>query len=286
MDILGPLPLTRNKNQYVGVVVDHFSRFTIAFPLHNKTAKCFAHKFYQNVVSVYGLPLHVHSNNGQEFHGEVMADLVQYFGMKQTWTSGYHPHSNGLSEAHVKKIASGLRMVVNNTGTDWDLRLSTITWVMITTPVSSIGHSPDLLLFGRLPFYPHHRLGKPDLTDTSIRSDVFKDILHTQELLYDTTKENLARTSQRMKRYYDKNKRPSKIISGSIVFVRTPVKQGEHGYKFSPLHDGPFIVTNVLDRNNVTIKCLQTNKVYKNPIHITRLKLASPYDPKMAFRDF
>jgi hypothetical protein len=45
MDILGPLPLTHNKNQYVGVVVDHFSRFTTAFPLHNKTAKCFAHKF-------------------------------------------------------------------------------------------------------------------------------------------------------------------------------------------------------------------------------------------------
>ena len=76
MDILGPLPLTRNKNQYVGVVVDHYSRYTIAFPLTNKTAQAFAHKFYQHVVSIFGCPKHVHSDNGGEFHGDVMADVV------------------------------------------------------------------------------------------------------------------------------------------------------------------------------------------------------------------
>ena len=88
-----------------------------------------------------------------------------------------------------------------------------------------------------------------------------------------------------MKQYYDKNKRPSKIVPGSITFIRTPVTQGEHGYKFTPFGDGPFIVTNVLERNNVTLKCLQTNKIYKHPIHISRLKLASRYDPKIAFRN-
>jgi len=286
MDILGPLPLTRNKNQYVGVVVDHYSRYTIAFPLTNKTAQAFAHKFYQHVVSIFGCPKHVHSDNGGEFHGDVMADLVKYMGMKQTWTSGYTPHSNGLSEAHVKKVASGLRMIVNNKGTDWDIKLPTILWCLNTTAVSCHGHSSYLLLFGRLPHYPHSRLGKPDISDTTLRSEIFRDILHTQELLYEDTKKQLERTSHRMKEYYDRNKRPSRVMPGSIVFIRTPTRQGEHGFKFTPFHDGPYLVTDVLPRNNVTLKCLQTNKIYKNPIHVTRLKLASRYDPKLAFRDF
>ena len=286
LDFLGPLPLTPNKMRYVAVIVDHFSRYTIAFALPNKTAQGFAHKFYQNVISIYGVPRHIHSDNAPEFHGEVMADIVKYLGIKQTWTSGYTPHSNGLSEAHVKKVASGLRMIVNNNGTNWHLQLPAVLWAINTTPTSAHGHSAFLLVFGRLPAYPHSRLSKPDLNDTTLRSDVFKDILHTQELLYDHTKEQLALTSHRMKKYYDKNKKPSRIVPGSIVFIHTPVTQGEHGFKFSPFSDGPFLVTNVLERNNVTLKCLQTNKAYKHPIHVSRLKLASRYDPKLAFRDF
>ena len=285
-DFLGPLPMTPNKMRYIAIIVDHFSRYTIAFALPNKTAQGFAFKFYQNVISIFGAPRHIHSDNAPEFHGQVMADIVKYLGIKQTWTSGYTPHSNGLSEAHVKKVASGLRMIVNHNDTNWHQQLAAVLWAINTTPTSAHGHSPFLLLFGRLPRYPHSRLSKPDLNDPTLRSDVFKDILHTQELLYDYTKEQLAITSQRMKSYYDRNKKPSRIVPGSIVFIHTPVTQGEHGFKFSPFSDGPYLVTNVLERNNVTLKCLQTNKVYKHPIHVSRLKLASRYDPKLAFRDF
>ena len=94
---------------------------------------------------------------------------------------------------------------VNNKGTDWDIKLLTILWCLNTTAVS-VSHSPYLLVFGRLPFYPHTRLGKPDTCDTTLRSEIFRDILHTQELLYEDTNKQLERTSHRMKQDFDRNK--------------------------------------------------------------------------------
>ena len=36
LDFLGPLPMTPNKMRYIAIIVDHFSRYTIAFALPNK----------------------------------------------------------------------------------------------------------------------------------------------------------------------------------------------------------------------------------------------------------
>ena len=112
------------------------------------------------------------------------------------------------------------------------------------------------------------------------------DILKTQALIYQDAAEEHKRTSARMKFYYDRSRRPHRIIPGSICYLKTPTVQGEHGTKFTPYYSEPMIYVEVLPRDKVTLRDLQTNKMYKNPVHVSRLKLANRYNPHLAYRDF
>ena len=67
IDLLGPLPLTTRRNRYVGVIVDSYSRYVIAFPMKNKTAEEFAAKFHANVICIHRAPANIHSDRGSEF---------------------------------------------------------------------------------------------------------------------------------------------------------------------------------------------------------------------------
>ena len=121
IDLMGPLPITTNHNLFIAVVVDQFSRYIVAFPLRNKSANHFAYKFYTHFIAIFGCPKRVHSDQGLEFKNNVMAELTKRHIIKQTHNSAYSPHSSGLGEATVKKIASALRTVVNTKGNNWDI---------------------------------------------------------------------------------------------------------------------------------------------------------------------
>ena len=48
IDILGPLPVTKERNKYVLAAVDHFTRWLEAFPIRNQEATTVARKLVDN----------------------------------------------------------------------------------------------------------------------------------------------------------------------------------------------------------------------------------------------
>ena len=286
IDLMGPLTLTPNKNLFIGVVVDLFSRYVVAFPLRNKSANHFAYKFYTHVIAIYGCMKRIHSDQGPEFINYVMAELTKMHGIIQTHNSGYSPHSSGLAEAAVKRITSALRTVVNAKGDNWDTLLPQLCFCLNTFPVNCHAHSPYLLMFGKLPYFPHSHLSRPNIDDLDLRSTVVRDLLKTQTLVYEEAVKTHAKTNAKMKRYYDRTRTPSKVAPGLIVYLKVPIIHGEHNRKLTRYFRGPYIICDVLPRDKVTMKNLQTNVMYKEPIHVSRLKLATHYNPHLAFRDF
>ena len=213
-----------------------------------------------------------------------MAEIVKYFHIKQTFTSGYTPHSSGRAERQVQNVANALRTVVNKAGTDWDIHLPAVTWALNTSVCSVHGHTPHFLLFGRNPFFPYEHT----ITDTSLqsasRSQILGQILLNQQIAHQIASDRAKESEATMKNYFDKHRKDSKIVPGSIVYIYTPRVQGEHARKFSPYFTGPYVCVERLPRDKVTLKCMTTNTMYKSPIHISRLKLASNFDPKMTQR--
>ena len=67
MDLLDMVVTTPMGHRYVLVMVDCFSRWTEACPLPNKTALAVADAFFQHILSRFGMPSVIHSDQGREF---------------------------------------------------------------------------------------------------------------------------------------------------------------------------------------------------------------------------
>jgi len=285
IDLVGPLPLTRNRNLYALICVDAYSRYIVAVPLRNKQAKTVAMKFYDHVIAVFGSVKLLHSDRGGEICSNIMTELTTMYGIQQTKSSGFHSHSSGLAESGVKRVVGALRTICAKSPHTWDTHLPSLLWALNSTPVSFTGHSPYLLLFGRLPYLPHDSITQPAEDDINIRSEFLRDILQTQILIADDVRHNQTVTNQRMKSYFDRHRKDSKIRIGDFVYLRTPVDKEDEGRKLAKFYSGPFIVTDLLPYNRVQMKNLQTDTLYPHPIHFSRLKLATHYKPELAYRD-
>ncbi|VDH99871.1 Hypothetical predicted protein [Mytilus galloprovincialis] len=62
MDILGPLPMSKNNNRFVLVLSDLFTKWTEAYPLPDQEAKTVAQALTNEFISRFGTPLQLYSD--------------------------------------------------------------------------------------------------------------------------------------------------------------------------------------------------------------------------------
>ena len=86
--------------RYICHTVDHFSKFHVIFPLPSKNATVVAKEFKRHVLSNFGLPKIIHSDNGSEFVNDVITTLVVLWpGHAKFFNGGPgHSQSQGLVE--------------------------------------------------------------------------------------------------------------------------------------------------------------------------------------------
>jgi len=70
LDIIGPLPKTRNYNQYIIVTVDFFTKWVEAEPTENITSSDII-KFLINAFARHGVPQVITTDNGVQFTSDM-----------------------------------------------------------------------------------------------------------------------------------------------------------------------------------------------------------------------
>lgn len=81
------------------VIIDEYSRFPFAAVTADREADTVI-KVLTQLFYTYGPPVEVHSDRGAEFRSQKLADFLQSWGVRQTWTSAYNPQSNGQVESY------------------------------------------------------------------------------------------------------------------------------------------------------------------------------------------
>jgi hypothetical protein len=97
LDFTGPLPLTVRHNRYVLVMVEHFSKWIELVPSPNKSNEGVAYAFLNRVLSHFGAPAKVLTDQGMEFQGEFQVLCDKALIDHQT-TFRDHPEADGLAE--------------------------------------------------------------------------------------------------------------------------------------------------------------------------------------------
>ena len=97
-DVLGPLPETPRGNKYILVVTDYFTKWVEIFAVPNQTAPTCAEKIVNEVISRFGTPLSIRSDQGRNYEACIFKEMYRLLEVRKTCTSGGNPRCNGLSE--------------------------------------------------------------------------------------------------------------------------------------------------------------------------------------------
>ncbi len=153
---MGPLPLTIRHNRYVLVMVEHFSKWIELVPSPDKSNEGVAYAFFDRVLSHFGAPTEVLTDQGTKFQGEfqVLCDKVL---IDHRTTSRDHREADGLAERVVQTVKRALLKYGMQKGHlgDWDIQSP---WLAMgyrfSRQASLASFSPYFLLYAQNPYLP------------------------------------------------------------------------------------------------------------------------------------
>lgn len=128
MDLLGELITTPRKNRWLLVITDRFTKLVCTVPLRRVSAAAVAKAFVHHWVFVYGPPLKVLADNGKQVTARLFQESFQILGIRNLFTTTYHPQTNGQVERFNRTILSALRHYVAEHPKDWDLFTDALTF--------------------------------------------------------------------------------------------------------------------------------------------------------------
>ena len=154
VDYAGPMAVTNAGNKWVLVCIEHFTKWVELIPTPSKSAKDTTRAFLHGVLTRFGAPGEILTDQGNEFKGEFQTLLAKHE-ITHRLASREHPQSDGLAERMVQTMKRALRKCLcDGGGEQWDELLPYIAMGYRMSTQKSVGYSPYFLMFGRDPITP------------------------------------------------------------------------------------------------------------------------------------
>ena len=201
-NILWPLTETENRNKYILVISDYFTKWVKAVAIPDQTAVTVASALVEEVVCTFGSPTYVHSDQGRQFEGTVYQEMCKLLGIKKTRTTPYHPESDGVVECYNKILARLLNAFVNEEQTDWDQLLPYVMMAYRSSEHETTGFTPNYINLGREVSVPmDFQSGSP--IQRTFASDWVSKLRERIEWAHELARTNIETAMLRQKRYHD-----------------------------------------------------------------------------------
>jgi transposase InsO family protein len=162
MDLVGPLPRATRNQRWLIVVSDYFTKWFEAKHLANIRDKDSIKFVWKNIVTRFGIPKAIISDNGTPFNSKPFMRYCLELGIKNLYSSSAYPQSNGLAEASNKTILDRIKKRLEKAKGKWVEELPNVLWTFRTTPRRSTGETPFSLAYGSEAIIPLE-IGLPTL---------------------------------------------------------------------------------------------------------------------------
>ena len=116
---MGPFPKAVRNKRYLLVGIDYFTKWIEAKPLANirdVDAKRFV---WKNIVTRFGVPHALISNNGLQFDSKIFRSYCGELGITNMYSTPAYPQRNGQVEAVNKVIVNGLKKRLDDAKGKW-----------------------------------------------------------------------------------------------------------------------------------------------------------------------
>ena len=212
------------------VITDHFSKYAMAVPTTNQTARTTARTFFDAFVVHYGFPSRIHSDQGRNFESKVIKELCAIAGIKKSRTTPYHAMGNGCTERFNRTLLEMLRTLEEDQKRNWKRFVPQLVHAYNCTRHHTTGFSPFYMLFGR-----HPRLAvdvllnlKSSEHEKRCSTEYMKDLQKRLKRTYQIAQEAMKKASRRAKGRYDLRVRGAVPEAGDLVLVKLVGLTGKH----------------------------------------------------------
>jgi len=267
LDIIGPLPETKNGNKYIFSLTDYFTKWIEA-----KASKTIdtsdVMEFLKEVFSRHGLPEIIITDNGRQFIADITKAFIDLYGTWVRFISPRHPEANGQAENANREIIKVLRHTCERQK-EWDNSLSSTLWALRTSKSSVTGFSSFELLYGRKDLWPLS-VTLPDLPkekdETDLEYNVRRFIRHQKWV-----KEAVENIQYAHAYWLQRSKSFSNMLHkykpGDLVLIRYINRK-----KLDPYFIGPFRVLKSSKYNTLVLQTLDEKTILERNIHIKDVK--------------
>lgn len=228
MDLLGPFPPASGQRKFLIIAIDYFTKWIEAEPLATITDKQVQMFIWRNIITRFGFPKTLVSDNGRQFNTRLTRDYCGRFGINTRFSAVSRPQTNGQTEAANKVVLKGIKKSLDGAKGAWVDELCGILWSARTTVKEATEYSPFQLVYGSeavLPVevgIPSPRMTFYDYAENEQAKPISLD------LLPEIRGNSLLRYKQRVTRYFNRRVKHRPIQLGDWVIRKIEATGNSH----------------------------------------------------------
>ncbi|GJX81284.1 reverse transcriptase domain-containing protein, partial [Tanacetum coccineum] len=260
IDIAGPFPEGLGKVKFLIVSIDYFTKWIETKPVATITGNQVKKFVWDNIVCRFGLPGEIISDNGKQFRDNPFKDWCEKQCIRQCFASVKHPQTNGLVERANRSLGEGIKARLDERSKDWIGELSHFLWAHRTMIKSSNGETPFSLTYDTKVVIPAE-IGMPTLWTAKVDLIKNDEALKVNLDLLEEKREQAAiqevKSKAKMEKYYNSKVRGTSFKPGDMVYRSNDASHAEDGGKLVPKWEGPYEVTESLERERTSLKIVK-----------------------------
>jgi len=295
MDLIGPMPRSKDGNEWIVTWMDRTSKTIVAAAAAHKhtSAEDLARLTFKEICCRFGLPQNLTMDNDVRFVSSLWKSLWHICSTKLCFTSSYHSQADPAERAN-RQVLEALRAAVTTVVQydEWDRALPHITFGL-NNHVSTATHmSPFEFAHGftaRTPLtlgLPDDRPLPVDMKTSKCRQDydhakdMARKVLHRHQAAAD----HMAAAQVRLGQMLAKRVTPACIKAGDLVWMDSKHTPHDVPYKLSARWFGPFRVLEVRGAQAILDLPPSFGKTH-NRINMARLKFFEARDAELGESD-
>lgn len=248
-DLFGPLPMSHGY-QYILVISDYFSKFSVFLPLRTATAKNVIKALEEQFFLIYGVPEFIIVDNGVQYsRSSDFNNFLKEYGVTPLFNALYTPHQNP-SERVNRVLKTVLSSYVEENHKSWSTKLAHIACALRTAKHETTRHTPYFAVFGKEMVIngrefkdQRHR----DQVSGIVNNKVVQDPVITKseglKQLHKEISQKLKHAYEKTKMRYDLRRRPVSFKVNDWVWKRDfPQSNAGKNFtaKLAPKYSGPY----------------------------------------------
>jgi transposase InsO family protein len=149
LDFIGEIhPQSSTQHRWILTTTDFFTKCVEAIPAHNSTNSVVINFLEENILSIFGCPRKIVTNNTQSFKSMAMINFCQKYNIVLGHSTTYYPQGNGLAESSNKSLMTIIKNVLTENKKACHNHLKYALWANQIDTKKSIGMSPFQLVYG------------------------------------------------------------------------------------------------------------------------------------------